>query len=386
MNVENNEFHLKAKGLIPRLTQQTFQFDQRIQDDFFSAKYFTKSSAIFKSHFQNTPQNRPTVLMQFFQRHTAILCGIDEAIALIHQFAHDPQNLEIRALHDGDTISPFEPVLTIEGHYENFGFLEGLIDGILARRSSIATNTYELLKLVNDAPKPADVIFMGDRDDHYHNQMGDGYASKIGGIDKHATNAMGAWFGGKGVGTMPHALIQGFGGDVVAASRAYLECYPDDALIALVDYNNDVIGDSLALAKAFGSKLQGVRVDTSPMMIDQYFMNHPELLGQFDPRGVNPVLIKALRLALDQAGFEHVQIVASGGFNLAKIKYFLEMATPVDIYGVGASLLKVNIGFTGDCVRLNHQPCAKAGRQFINNPRLTNVTYSTNQNPSPYKT
>lgn len=375
MNIEHTEFYQKAKGLIPRLTQKTFQFDPRIQDDFFSAKYFTKTSAIMSAHFQNNPENRNTILMQFFQRHDAILCGIDEVIALINQCAHQPKTLQIFALQDGDKISPFEPVLTIEGHYENFGFLEGIIDGILARRSSIATNTYELLTAVKGATKPAEIIFMGDRDDDYLNQMGDGYASKIGGINKHATDAMCAWFGGVGVGTMPHALIQGFGGDVLAASQAYLKYFPDDALIALVDYNNDVIGDSLLLAEALGSKLQGVRVDTSPMLIDQYFMNHPELLGQFDPRGVNPVLIKALRRALDQAGFQQVKIVVSGGFDLTKLKYFIDKDTPVDVYGVGASLLKVNIGFTGDCVLLNQQPCAKAGRKFIHNPRLAKVTF-----------
>jgi nicotinate phosphoribosyltransferase len=299
----------------------------------------------------------------------------------LHQYAKKPYLLIIKALHDGDLLTPFEPVLTIEGPYEYFGFLEGIIDGILARRSSVASNSHALINLLAQHKSNAEIIFMGDRDDDYHNQMGDGYASKIGGIHKHATDAMGLWFGGKGMGTMPHALIQGFSGNLVDASKAYLKCF-SDPLIALVDYNNDVIGDALTLANALGNQLYGVRVDTSPMMVDQYFMRHPEVLGQFDPRGINPQLICILRKALDDAHFKHVKIIASGGFNITKLQHFLEMKAPVDVYGVGASLLKVSIGFTGDCVRLNQKPCAKAGRSFQENTRLEDVIYpSFTQNP-----
>ena len=50
-------------------------------------------------------------------------------------------------------------------------------------------------------------------------------------------------------------------------------------------------------------------------MIDQYFIRHPEVLGTFDPRGVNPSLVFALRKALDEEGFQHVDIVVTGGFD-----------------------------------------------------------------------
>src|SRR5699024_1932230 len=96
------------------------------------------------------------------------------------------------------------------------------------------------------------------------------------------------WWGKEGVGTMPHALVQLFNGDVVAAAKAYHEEYPEDDVIVLVDYRNDVITDSLRLAHEFGEKLTGVRVDTSKTMVDQYFWRKYEVLGSLDPRGVNP--------------------------------------------------------------------------------------------------
>src|SRR5699024_10347811 len=96
------------------------------------------------------------------------------------------------------------------------------------------------------------VIFMGDRDDHYTQQAGDGYSAFIGGSTAQATHAMSEWWGIQGMGTMPHAMIQIFRGDVVAASKANHETFPDEDLRALVDYNNDVITDALNIAKAVG--------------------------------------------------------------------------------------------------------------------------------------
>ncbi|MFE7063965.1 nicotinate phosphoribosyltransferase [Sutcliffiella sp. NPDC057660] len=358
------EIELKLQGKIKRLTNRTFKFDERVKEGWFSAVYFLKTREIVRAY---KPDN--IVTMQFFQKEHAVLCGTDEVIALIKTFADDPDSLEIYSLKDGDKISPFETVLTITGPYQNFGFLEGVIDGILARRTSVSTNVYNVVKAAGQKP----VIFMGDRDDHFTQQAGDGYAAHIGGSTAQATHAMNEWWGKKGMGTMPHALIQLFNGDVVEASKAYHEKFPEDDLLVLVDYNNDVITDALKVARVFGDKLKGVRIDTSRTMIDQHFIRNQDVLGTFDPRGVNGPLVFALREALDKEGFQHVKIVVSGGFNQQRIMEFEEQKVPVDIYGIGGSLLKISIGFTGDNVMLNGEPQAKAGRKYRFNERLEKV-------------
>ncbi|WP_404347262.1 nicotinate phosphoribosyltransferase [Sutcliffiella horikoshii] len=358
------EIELKLQGKIKRLTNRTFKFDERVKEGWFSAVYFLKTREIVREF---KPDN--IVTMQFFQKDHAVLCGTDEVIALIKTFADDPESLEIYSLKDGDKIAPFETVMTITGPYQNFGFLEGVIDGILARRTSVSTNVYNVVKAAGQKP----VIFMGDRDDHYTQQAGDGYAAHIGGSTAQATHAMNEWWGKKGMGTMPHALIQLFNGDVVEASKAYHAKFPEDELLVLVDYNNDVITDALRVAREFGDKLKGVRVDTSRTMIDQHFIRHQDVLGTFDPRGVNAPLVFALREALDKEGFQHVKIVVSGGFSEQRIREFEEQNVPVDIYGVGGSLLKIHIGFTGDNVVLNGEPQAKAGRKYRFNERLEKV-------------
>ncbi|MBA4537705.1 nicotinate phosphoribosyltransferase [Bacillus aquiflavi] len=362
------EIELKLQGKIKRLTNKTFKFDERIRDGWFSAVYFLKTSDIIRKYHKDN-----IVTMQFFQKEHAVLCGTDEVIALVKTFAHNPEELEIYSLKDGDKIKPFETVLTITGPYQNFGYLEGIIDGILSRRTSVATNVYNVARAAGISGKQKPIIFMGDRDDHYTQQAGDGYSAYIGGSTAQATHAMNEWWGKQGMGTMPHALIQLFNGDVVEATKAYANTFPEDELISLVDYNNDVITDSLKVARVFGDKLKGVRIDTSRTLIDQYFLRNQHLLGTFDPRGVNIELIFALRKALDDEGFHHVKIVVSGGFNEERIQEFEEQNVPVDMYGIGSSLLKINIGFTGDNVMLNGKHQAKAGRRYRPNPRLEKV-------------
>lgn len=364
------EIEQKLQGKINRLTNKTFKFDERIKDGWFSAVYFLKTKKIIE---EKSPDN--IVTMQFFQKDDAVLCGTDEVIALIHTFADHPETLEIKSLKDGDKVKPFEAVLTITGRYQYFGYLEGIIDGILSRRTSVATNVYNVVKAARSSGTQKPVIFMGDRDDHFTQQAGDGYAAFIGGSSAQATHAMNEWWGKQGMGTMPHALIQMFRGDVVAATKAYQEIFPEDELMALVDYNNDVITDSLKLAREFGDELNAVRVDTSKTMVDKYFLRNDHLMGTFDPCGVNPELIFALRKALDDEGFTNVKIVASGGFTEEKIEYFESRRVPVDMYGIGSSLLQINIHFTGDNVLLDGTHSAKEGRKFWPNERLEKVIY-----------
>ena len=361
-----NELELKMQGKIERLTDKTFKLDPRIGKGYFTAKYFLKVNEIIK---QNLPDQHVT--MQFFQRRDDIvLCGIDEVLAIINKFAKNPSELEIYALDDGDIINANEPVLKISGKYENFGFLENVIDATLTRRSCVATNSRDVIKAANGK----DVFSMADRQDDICTQPGDGYASFIGGIKKVATDAQGELTGLKGGGTMPHALIQMCGGDVVKACQIYAKTFENEQITALVDYNNDVITDALKAANALKERLGAVRVDTSKNLIDKYFEDKDT--SKFDPHGVCKELIFALREALDKAGFKHVKIVVSSGFNPQKMSEFEKFKTPVDIYGVGSYLVKNDIcGFTGDLVELNGKSEAKFGRKNFASDRLKRVKF-----------
>jgi nicotinate phosphoribosyltransferase len=316
---------------------------------------------------------RPHVVMQIFQKKDSWLGGMDEAIAILKLCAADLDGLQIRALYDGDKISPYEPVMHIEGDYTTFAHLETPVLGTLARRTLITTNTVHVLQAANGKP----IIFMPARHDHHRVQTGDGYAAYVAGQIVGAeigvtTDEQASWWGGRGIGTVPHALIAAYDGDTVLAARKFAEWAPDDMHVTvLVDFENDSVRTALQVADALGERLWGVRLDTSENLVDRSLW---EEMGDFRPTGVNERLVEKVRTALDDAGRSDVRILASGGFTVDKIRSFEEQEIPVDAYGVGSSLIRGSNDFTGDLVITDGKPSAKFGRHYRDNPRLELVT------------
>src|SRR5438093_12339741 len=307
--------------------------------------------------------------MQVFQRRHAHLGGIDEAIAILKLCSADWDDLTVHALYDGDRVEPYESVMTIEGDYTSFAPLETLYLGVLARRTLITTNVVRVLEAANRKP----IIFMPARHDHHRVQTGDGYAAHVAGQVVGApigvtSDAQASWWGGKGVGTVPHALISAYGGNTVLAATKFAEWAPEDLNVTvLVDFENDSVATALEVARALGPRLWGVRLDTSESLVDRALW---EEMGDFKPAGVNERLVRKVRDALDADGFEHVKIVASGGFTVDKIEEFERNGVPVDAYGVGSSLIRGQNDFTADAVMTDGRPSAKIGRHFRPNPRL----------------
>jgi nicotinate phosphoribosyltransferase len=315
----------------------------------------------------------PQVVMQVFQKKNAYLGGMDEAIAILKLCAESFEQLTVHALYDGDELEPYETVMTIEGDYTTFAHLETVYLGVLSRRTLITTNTVTVLQAANGKP----VIFMPARHDHHRVQTGDGYAAYVAGQVMGAeigvtTDEQASWWGGRGLGTVPHALIAAYGAHTVLAARKFAEWAPEDMRITvLVDFDNDSIRTALDVAAALGPRLWGVRLDTSEALVDRSLWGE---LGDFTPTGVNERLVRNLRDALDAAGHEAVRIVVSGGFTVDKIRMFEERGVPVDAYGIGSSLIRGSNDFTADIVVTDGEPSAKVGRRLRPNPRLELVS------------
>jgi nicotinate phosphoribosyltransferase len=334
---------------------------ERIRDGYYSDAYFN-----FTKQLLEETGRHPRVTMQVFQKQHSILGGIDEAIAVL-KLCSEWDQLEVRALYEGDEIEPMETVMTIEGDYSLFAHLETVYLGCLARRSMIMRNVKAVVEAANGKP----ILFFPARHDHWLVQTGDGWVAHVAGAIGVSTDAQASWWGGTGVGTVPHGLIAAFGGDTVAAARAFADRFADEMNVTvLVDFENDSVRTALEVAEALGDKLWGVRLDTSERMVDRSLWHR---MGDFKPTGVNVELVRLVREALDEAGFGRVQIVASGGFNSVKIRQFERLGAPVDAYGVGSSLVRGENDFTADVVRLEGRPAAKAGRAFKPNPRLERV-------------
>jgi nicotinate phosphoribosyltransferase len=149
---------------------------------------------------------------------------------------------------------------------------------------------------------------------------------------------------------------------------------------ALVDFQNDVVNTSLGVAHALGGRLWGVRVDTSESMVDLAIVRElaqREGRTEGDVRGVTPRLVELLREALDQSGYQHVRIVASGGFDADKIRRFEDLGVPIDVYGVGSALVHgTTFDHTADVVRVGGRDVSKVGRGHIPSDRLHRVDWS----------
>jgi nicotinate phosphoribosyltransferase len=348
-----------------RLSPDVFDLPvEKMRDGYYADAYFNHARATLLHDGRS-----PRVVMQVFQKKDSYLGGMDEAIAILKLCSHDWDALTVHALFDGDRVGPWESVMTIEGDYTLFAHLETAYLGVLSRRTLITTNVVHVLRAANGKP----LIFMPARHDHHRVQTGDGYAAHIAGRVVGApigvtTDEQASWWGGRGIGTVPHSLISSFGGNTVLAATKFAEWAPDDINITvLVDFENHSVQTALDVARALGARLWGVRLDTSETLVDRSLW---EELGDFKPTGVNERLVQKVRDALDADGFEQVKIVVSGGFTVEKITQFEEQAVPVDAYGVGSSLIRGSNDFTADIVLTDGRPSAKVGRRYKPNPRL----------------
>jgi nicotinate phosphoribosyltransferase len=346
---------------------------ERIRSGYYSDAYFNHTKTLLEAQSRH-----PHVLMQVFQkRDGAVLGGIDEAIAVLRECSGRAradgswesgwESLHVRALHEGDEIEAHEVVLTIEGDYTLFAQLETVYLGCLARRTRIMTNVRSTVAAARGKP----IFYFPARHDHWLVQTGDGWAAHIAGAIGVSTDAQASWWGGRGMGTVPHSLIAAYGGDTVAAAEAFAARYHGEMNVTvLVDFENDSARTAVEVARALGDRLWGVRLDTSESLVDRSLSRGTTAQTG---AGVQPELVRVVRKQLDDAGFARVRIVVSGGFDHERIARFEAEGVPVDAYGVGSALLLGAHDFTADVVRVDGKACAKEGRGLWPNPRLSRV-------------
>jgi nicotinate phosphoribosyltransferase len=439
-----------------RLTNETFKLDiERMRRGWYSDKYFenigrmltalAEEGYTYSGKYPNLPPGMSPeeiavgnieVEMQWFTRRPGktIVVGVDKALAMLRHctgywdgdtFVDTSAQLQVWAVHDGTLVESdgnplhVEPVIKVRGRYRDFALLETPTLGILTRASRVATNVYETLVAAHGKP----VLFFPARFDLHEVQAADGYAYNIA-VQRFnrdyvhelgpfvSTDAQGDWWGGAGGGTVAHAAIASFLGDTAEAIMQFARILPARIpRIALVDFNNDSVRDSLRVLEAMFSKyrelkdagdeaeaakyvLYGVRLDTSGSVRDVSVapLGDPAL-----DLGVNPRLVFNVRQALDsawetwrlpevwkeaaQSYCRNVKIVVSGGFNPEKIRKFEKLGVPADIYAVGSWLFNNNgstvTDFTADVVRVKVHgewiDMAKVGRKPLDNPNLERV-------------
>jgi nicotinate phosphoribosyltransferase len=278
--------------------------------------------------------------MEVFPSRNGILCGMTEVEQLLNQVL--PPKGEAWAIPEGETIERREIVLRISAPYRSFGIYETAILGTLAQESGWASAARVCVEAAGGIP----VIHFGARHVHPDVSARLEYAAVVGGCVGCATPAGAALAGIDPSGTIPHALILCVGDTVRAIEAFDRQIDPQVKRIALVDTFKDEAEESLRVARALAGRLWGVRLDT------------PAERGR-----VTPELVHEVRARLDQAGFDHVRIVVSGGIDPARIALFRDRGAPVDAFGIGSAISSAApIDFTADIKQVDGRPVAKRGR------------------------
>jgi len=299
-----------------RLSPAVFKIPtDKIRSGYYTDRYFLRVREVLMA----IPRSMK-VGYQFFPRENGVICGLDEAIAILKTCAgiyHDPRKAErlyhelrtaqwklqdasacqhqkeiirwewersvirkklndlwenkwseikVFALEDGERVKENEPVLAIVGNPRYFAHLETPLLGAIARPTSTATAVDKVVKAANGKK----IFFFSARFDHYWVQTTDGYAALKAGAFGVSTDANADYWGIESVGTMPHFLIGCFGGDTAKACLAYDKVTNSHLnRIALVDWDNDCIGTTKnILIKLICEKLS--MKDLTPELFAQY--------------------------------------------------------------------------------------------------------------------
>ncbi len=263
-----------------------------------------------------------------------VLAGIEEVAKLLEGL---PVN--VYAMPEGTIFHPYEPVLQIEGFYEEFGIYETALLGMLSQASGIATAALRTKIAANFKP----VYSFGIR--HMHPAIAPmiDRSAFIGGCDG-VSGVLGAeMIGEKAIGTMPHALIITVG-DQVKAWKYYDEVMPPEVpRTALVDTFCDEKFEALMAAEALGERLNAVRLDTPSSR-----------------RGNFRRIIEEVRWELNLRGYDRVKILVSGGLDEGSIA---EIADIADSFGVGSAIASAKpVDFSLDIVEVEGKPVTKRGK------------------------
>ncbi|WP_246008005.1 nicotinate phosphoribosyltransferase [Gordonia oryzae] len=246
----------------------------------------------------------------------------DEEIAVLERFC-DAETIawlrdyrfsgDIDGYREGELYFPGSPILTVRASFAEGVLLETLILSILNHDSAIASAAARMVSAAGNRP----IIEMGSRRTHERAAVSSSRAAYIAGVAATSNLEAARTYGVPSAGTAAHAFTLGFTGpdgpDERAAFAAQIEALGVGTTM-LVDTYDITAGVRNAIDVA-GPELGAVRIDSGD-------------LG---------VLARQVRDQLDSLGATGTKIVVSGDLDEYAIASL--RAEPVDIYGVGTSLV-----------------------------------------------
>jgi nicotinate phosphoribosyltransferase len=308
---------------------------QEILDGKITDVYFERALAVLKARNIN-----PLVKAEFIAKSLpgawpwALFTGVGEAIELMEHL-----KIRVRSMPEGSVFYPYEPVMEIEGRYQDFCIYETAILGLICQASGVSTQAARMKKLAGERL----VMSFGARRMHPILAPMIERNAYVGGCDGVAVVKSGEVIGEDPMGTMPHSLILCMG-STIEALKAYDEVLdPELRRVALIDTFQDEKFEVLNVAQALDERLYAVRFDTPGSRRGDFFR-----------------ILEEARWELDLRGLGHVKFFVSGGIKEEDIPVLNPVAHG---YGIGTAISNAPvIDFAMDIVEIDGKPLAKRGK------------------------
>ncbi len=297
--------------------------------------YFERTLKILKAKGINPVVKAEFIAKSFPDNYPwAIFAGLEEAMYLLKNLP-----VRVRAMKEGTVFYPYEPVMEIEGRYQDFCVYETAILGLICQASGVATKAARFKKLAGERP----VISFGARRMHPVLAPMIERNAFIGGCDGVAVVKSGEIIGEDPMGTMPHALIICMG-CTVDAIKAYDEVLdPKFKRVALIDTFLDEKFECLNVAEAMGERLFAVRFDTPSSRRGNFYR-----------------ILEECRWELNLRGYKYIKFYVSGGIKEEDIPVLNPV---VDGYGIGTSISNAPVvDYAMDIMEVEGKPLAKRGK------------------------
>lgn len=257
--------------------------------------------------------------LRFDDADIAYLSGLGHfPQAFLDRLAQQGFTCDVLAIPEGTPVFGNEPLIRVTGPLLEAQWIETLLINQISYASLVASHALAVVTAARGKP----VLEFGAR--RAHGPDGSLTATRsamIGGCAGTSNVEAARQFGLRVSGTQAHSWIMAFPSEL-DAFRAYAETFPASCVLLVDTY--DTLGQGVPHAITVASelaergyRLQGIRLDS----------------GDLDE------LSRGARAQLDAAGFEHVDIIASGDLDAVRIVELESAGAPVDAYGVGTAMV-----------------------------------------------
>jgi nicotinate phosphoribosyltransferase len=221
------------------------------------------------------------------------------------------------ATREGDVVFPNQPVLRVDGGMLEAQIIETFLQNILNFESLIATKASRMRMVAGHKILSDFGLRRAQGSGGYHASR----ASIIGGFNSTSNVKAANDFKIPALGTMAHSFVQSHE-DELSAFRNFAENRPENCVLLVDTYDSlkSGIPHAIMVAKEMekkGHRLMGIRLDSGDLSY----------------------LSKQARHLLDQEGLHYVKISASNQLDEYVIKSLMDQQAPIDVFGVGTSLV-----------------------------------------------